>query len=372
MTGFRRGSDVRADGGTNVRMDGGTNVRMDGGTDVQRSDEADALDTSDARLRGRTVLVTGGAGFIGSHLARRLAANNEVRVLDDLTTGSSTAVPDDATLIEGDVTDRATVERAMSDVDVVFHQAAVVSVEESVADPSRSHRVNVDGTLAVLEAARDAEARVVLASSAAVYGDPDSLPVTIDEPMTPQSPYGADKVAADAYARAYEASYGIPVVALRYFNAYGPGQRGPYSGVIEAFLRRAIAGEPLTVHGDGEQTRDFVHVSDVVRANLAAATTEHTGTAYNVGTGESVTVNELAAIVREETATDVDVRHEAARQGDVRHSRAATERARDMLGFETRVSLRAGLVDLINGRDGSASGSTPGPITRGPRSDDDA
>jgi len=327
----------------------------------------------DSDVRDRTVLVTGGAGFIGSHLARRLAGENEVRVLDDLTTGTADAVPDAVTLIEGNVTDRATVERAMSGVDIVFHQAAVVSVEESVADPPRSHRVNVDGTLTVLEAARDADARVVLASSAAVYGDPKSLPVTIDEPMTPRSPYGADKVAADAYARAYEATYGISVVALRYFNAYGPGQRGPYSGVIEAFLRRAVAGEPLTVHGDGAQTRDFIHVSDIVRANLAAATTDHTGTAYNIGTGESVTVNELAAIIGEETGGDTDVRHEAARPGDVRHSRAAADRARDQLGFEARVSLREGIEDLISRRNISDHGpATEGSITQGlPDSDDE-
>ncbi|MFW5938158.1 MAG: NAD-dependent epimerase/dehydratase family protein, partial [Halanaeroarchaeum sp.] len=161
--------------------------------------------------RGQTVLVTGGAGFIGSHLAARLAGDNDVRVLDDFTTGDRDAVPETATVIETDVRNAAAVKRAMAGVDVVFHLAALVSVEESVADPERSHRVNVDGTLAVLEAARESDARVVLASSAAVYGDPDSLPVTVDEPMTPRSPYGADKVAADTYARAYEASYGVPV-----------------------------------------------------------------------------------------------------------------------------------------------------------------
>ena len=333
----------------------------DGGVD------ADATDDS---LCGRTVLVTGGAGFIGSHLARTLVPDNEVRILDNLSTGSADAVPDDATLIEGDVTDRDAVERAISGADVVFHQAAVVSVAESVADPSRSHRVNVDGTLTVLEAAREADARVVLASSAAVYGDPDSLPVTVDEPMTPRSPYGADKVAIDAYAHAYDATYGIPVVALRYFNVYGPGQRGPYSGVIEAFLRRALAGDRLTIHGDGEQTRDFVHVSDVVRANVAAATTEHTGTAYNVGTGESVTVAELAAIIREQTGSDGGVRHDAARSGDVRHSRAATERTRDRLGFESRVTLREGLEDLIDRRQLSAQEPEPVELSSGEPPDD--
>ena len=320
------------------------------GPDTRENDGGASAGEPEQKLRDKTVLVTGGAGFIGSHLARALVGDNEVRVLDNLTTGTPDSVPDGATLIEGDVRDETAVKRAMAGVDVVFHQAAVVSVDESVADPSRSHGVNVDGTLAVLEAAREADARVVLASSAAVYGDPESLPVTIDEAMTPRSPYGADKVAIDAYAHAYDATYGIPVVALRYFNVYGPGQRGPYSGVIEAFLQRALDDDSLTIHGDGEQTRDFVHVSDIVRANVAAATTEHTGTAYNVGTGESVTVTELAAIIREETGSDAGVHHEDARSGDVRHSRAATERARDQLGFEARVPLREGLSHLINQR----------------------
>lgn len=301
-------------------------------------------------LTARTVLVTGGAGFIGSHLATRLATHNEVRVLDDYSTGERGAVPDDAVRIDGDVTDRDTVARAMEGVDVVFHHAAVVSVEESVSDPRRSHRVNVDGTLAVLDAARRTDARVVLASSAAVYGNPSSLPVTIDEPPAPQSPYGADKLALDGYANAYAETYGLPVVTLRYFNVYGPGQRGPYSGVIEAFVSRALAGEPLVVHGDGTQTRDFIHVSDIVRANLAAATTDHTGTVFNIGTGESVSIRELAGIVRRVTGAEVSIDHGAARQGDVEHSRAATARAHELLGFRAQVGLRDGLRDLVDRR----------------------
>ncbi|WP_322530504.1 NAD-dependent epimerase/dehydratase family protein [Halorubrum sp. AD140] len=309
----------------------------------------------------RTYLVTGGAGFIGSHLAARLAVDGDVRVLDDLSTGSRHAVPETATLIEDDVTDREAVARAAEGVDVIFHLAAVVSVEESVANPFETNRTNVDGTLAVLDAAREVGARVVLASSAAVYGHPESLPVTVDEPQDPQSPYGASKAAADAYARAYEASYDVPVVALRYFNVYGRGQRGPYSGVIDAFLERALDGEPLVVHGDGEQTRDFVHVSDVVRANVAAATTDDTGTAYNVGTGRSVTINELGSLVRTLVETDVDVRHDPPRPGDVRHSRAATTRTEDRLEFRARVGLEEGLADLISARAGRADGQLDSP-----------
>ena len=303
-------------------------------------------------------LVTGGAGFIGSHLAGRLAIDGDVRVLDDLSTGDRDAVPEAATLIQGDVTDYQSVVRAAEGVDVIFHLAAVVSVEESVEDPVKTNRTNIDGTIAVLEAAREVGARVVFASSAAVYGQPEALPVTVDEPQNPQSPYGASKTAADAYVRAYESSYDVPTVALRYFNVYGRGQRGPYSGVIEAFLRRAFDDEPLVVHGDGEQTRDFVHVSDVVRANLAAATTDDTGTAYNIGTGRSVTVNELASIVAAAADVDAEVRHDSPRPGDVRHSRAATERTEDRLGFRAQVDLESGLAELVDARRGGEELST--------------
>ncbi|MGQ4556057.1 NAD-dependent epimerase/dehydratase family protein [Halobellus sp. GM3] len=303
-----------------------------------------------AAWSGQTVLVTGGAGFIGSHLAAALVPGNEVRVLDDCSTGDASRVPDGAEFIRGDVTDGETLSRAMTGVDTVFHQAAVVSVDRSIEAPAESHRVNVGGTRAVLERARAEDARVVIASSAAVYGTPSELPVSETCPTDPQSPYGADKLAADAYASVYANVYDLRVVPLRYFNVYGPGQRGPYSGVVDAFLERAFADEPLSVHGDGEQTRDFVHVFDVVRANLAAAETPYTGVPFNVGTGESVTIRELADIVREAVGTDAGVRYENERPGDVRHSRASTKRARDRLGFRSRIPLEAGIDHLVSHR----------------------
>ncbi|RLM54047.1 NAD-dependent epimerase/dehydratase family protein [Halobellus sp. Atlit-31R] len=300
-----------------------------------------------APFTGRTVLVTGGAGFIGSHLVAALAPDNDVRVLDHCASGDPSRVADGATLIRADVTDEEALARAMAGVDVVFHLAAVVSVEQSVDDPQESHRVNVDGTLAVLERARHEGARVVFASSAAVYGDPDQLPVSETAETDPQSPYGADKLAADTYSRVYADVYDLPVVALRYFNVYGPGQRGPYSGVVDAFLERAADDEPLVIHGDGEQTRDFVHVFDVVRANLAAATTEHTGTAFNVGTGDAISIRDLADVVRTAVGTDTGVEHSAPRAGDVRHSRADCDRARDLLDFDPAVSLADGIEHLV-------------------------
>ncbi|MFW5938083.1 MAG: NAD-dependent epimerase/dehydratase family protein, partial [Halanaeroarchaeum sp.] len=187
----------------------------------------------------RTILVTGGAGFVGSHLAERLVPDNEVRVIDDLSTGKREHVPDDAELTVADVRDEDALAEAMADVDLVFHEAAVVSVEESVRHPTATHHVNVDGTLRVLEAARDEDARVIVASSAAIYGHPDGVPVAEDAPKAPTSPYGIDKLAVDHYTRRYHELYGLETVALRYFNIYGPRQgAGDYSGVIEAFFEQ--------------------------------------------------------------------------------------------------------------------------------------
>ncbi|WP_251344266.1 NAD-dependent epimerase/dehydratase family protein [Haloplanus halophilus] len=310
---------------------------------------ADLPPTGRPGPRGRSVLVTGGAGFVGSHLVDALVDDNEVRVLDDLSNGSRAAVPDAATLVAGDVRDPETVARAAEGVDLVFHLAANVSVERSVAAPVESHRVNVDGTLHVLEAAREAGARVVFASSAAVYGDPPSVPVAESAPKAPSSPYGAEKLSADRYLRLYADRYGLETVSLRYFNVYGPGGLDTdYSGVIDVFLSRAREGRDLPVHGDGTQTRDFVHVADVVRANLLAAITDATGAAYNVGTGHSVTISRLADLVVDATDSPSDVVHTDPREGDVDESEADISRAREILGFEPRVSLREGLDHLVD------------------------
>jgi UDP-glucose 4-epimerase len=306
-----------------------------------------------------TVLVTGGAGFVGSRLAEALDARNEVRVLDDFSTGSRANVPPNATVIEGDVGDESTVQEAMAGVDVVYHEAGLVSVPESLESPVASNDVNVGGTVQVLEAARRRDARAVLASSAAIYGDADDQPITEDTPGDPLSPYGADKLAADTYARVFADAYDLPVVSLRYFNVYGCGQNPEYSGVIDAFLTRALAGEPLVVHGDGEQTRDFVHVDDVVRANLAAGTTDETGVAYNIGSGRSVSIRQLAEQVTDLVDADAPIEHGPARPGDVRHSEADVERARQRLDYEPRVSLRDGLAAMIENR----SSRAPAPAT---------
>ncbi|SNZ16987.1 UDP-glucose 4-epimerase [Natronoarchaeum philippinense] len=298
-------------------------------------------------LSGRTVLVTGGAGFVGSHLVDALVDENEVRVLDDLSSGRPERVPAGVELIEGDVRDADALGWAVSDADIVFHQAGLVSVDRSVTAPVESHETNVAATVKLLDLAREEGARVVLASSCAIYGEPDSVPVAETDAKTPTSPYAADKLAIDHYARIYDDCYDVDVVPLRYFNVYGPRQAGgDYSGVVKAFLDQARAGEPITVHGDGEQTRDFVHVSDVVRANLAAATVDETGRAFNVGTGRSTSVRELAETVRSAVGSNSEIVHTEPRAADVRHSCADVTRARDGLGFEATVSLENGLATL--------------------------
>ena len=294
----------------------------------------------------RTVLITGGAGFVGSHLAEALVADNDVRVLDILSSGSREHVPDGAELIVGDVTDPETVAEAMDGVDLVFHEAAMVSVEQSVENPPASNRVNAAATVNLLECARREDARVVLASSSAIYGHPDSVPVSEDDPKEPTSPYGIDKLALDHYARRYHDLYGLETVALRYFNVFGPRQNPEYSAVVSVFFDQAADGGPLTIEGDGEQTRDFVDVSDVVRANLLAATTDRVGEAFNVGTGHSVTINELAEMVAELADEKVEISHVEPRPGDIRHSEADVSKIRDALGYEPMVSLETGLKQL--------------------------
>lgn len=296
------------------------------------------------------VLVTGGAGFVGSHIASALADRTAVRVLDDLSTGAPERVPEDVDLHEGDVCDETALEQAMAGVDVVFHQAGLASVTESVADPLASHERNATGTLTVLEAARRHDARVVVASSAAVYGPPTELPIAEDQPKHPTTPYGIDKLAADRYVSVYADRYGLPAVALRYFNVYGPGQSGTEAGVVAAFLDRAQSGDTIEIHGDGQQTRDFVHVGDVVRANLLAARTDEVGRAYNVGTGTETSITHLAKLVRTVVDRSVSIKHTQSRDGDIERSRADISRAREHLGYEPRVSLRDGLAALADDR----------------------
>lgn len=303
---------------------------------------------SDTDITDETILVTGGAGFVGSHIADAVCGENDLRVLDDLSSGSKANVPEAAEFIEGDVRDAETLRAAMDGVDIVFHEAAMVSVPESVEKPVECHDVNGTATVTLLEAARENDSRVVFASSAAIYGHPETIPVPETASKKPASPYGLEKLTSDYYTQIYADRYGLETVNLRYFNIYGPRQTGgQYSGVVSSFLDQARSGGPITVEGDGEQTRDFVYVDDVVQANLRAATTDETGTSYNVGTGSNITIRELAETVQTLSDTDPDIVHTDPRPGDIEQSEADISKARERLGFEPTVSVEDGLANLI-------------------------
>lgn len=298
-------------------------------------------------LTDQSILVTGGAGFIGSHVVDALVPDNDVVVLDNFSSGRREWVNDRATLIEADLHDAKAVNRAVDGVDYIFHEAANVSVENSVDAPVESHETNVDATLQLLEHARHEDARFIYASSAAVYGSPESVPIDESDPKEPTSPYGLEKYSADEYCRLYHELYDVETVALRYFNVYGPRQRGgQYSGVIDVFLDQAHREADITVHGDGKQTRDFVHVSDVVAANCLAATQGVSGEAYNVGTGNSITIRDLAQLVADSFETSSTVTHVDSRDGDIKQSCPSIQKAQRQLGFEPCRSLDNELENL--------------------------
>jgi nucleoside-diphosphate-sugar epimerase len=297
------------------------------------------------------VLVTGGGGFIGSHVAGRLAQlGHDVRILDNFATGRRSnvhALPDDVELIEGDIQSDERVHNAVAGCDVVLHQAALPSVPRSVQDPLTSNATNVTGTLNVLLAARDAGVgRVVFASSSSVYGTEPERPTREDATPLPISPYATAKLAGEGYCRSFGEVYGLETVALRYFNVYGPRQdpRSQYAAVIPNFIAALLAGRPPTVFGDGEQSRDFTFVGDVVEANVVAMDAPGVaGQVFNVACGERVTVNRLLGVLGELLGPTVEPVRAAPRPGEARHSLADVGRARDVLGWEPRVDLRQGL-----------------------------
>lgn len=296
-------------------------------------------------------LVTGGCGFIGSHLVERLLANGDTAVaLDNMSTGSRDNVPSEVEVVVGDVRDAALVARLCVDVDGCFHLAAVASVEQSMLHWRDTHQVNLGGAIAVLDAVRRddraSQPPVVYASSAAVYGDTLDLPLSESARPRPLSAYGADKLGCELHARVGAGVFGIRSVGFRFFNVYGPRQdpRSPYTGVISIFARRILDGKPITINGDGAQTRDFVYVADAVNHLLAAMRDPSPdGDVFNVCTGRATTINKLAAVLREITGNDVEVVHGPPRTGDIRHSLGSPTNADARFGVPAGTDLKTGL-----------------------------
>ena len=298
------------------------------------------------------ILVTGGAGFIGSHLVTRLVADgHRIRVLDDLSSGhrqNLAGLPIE--LMVGDVGEMEVVATAVANCDLIFHQAALVSVPRSIQEPVRNHQSNVTGTFNVFEAARQASIkRIVYASSAAVYGQLPGLPKKEDSPLQILTPYAAAKRMGEELAAAYNAAYGMEIVGLRYMNVFGPRQdpASPYSGVLSIFCRAAMAGNGVTVFGDGEQTRDFVYVADVVQANIKAATIPFNQLGqtpvFNVGRGKQTSLNEIISLLSQLIGQPIPTTYEAERFGDIKHSVAAMGLALAKLGFRAETAVLDGL-----------------------------
>lgn len=302
-----------------------------------------------------TYLVTGGAGFIGSHIAAALLARGEnVRVFDNMATGrvvNLKALGGRAEFIHGDLRDREALAAAMRGVEVVFHQGAIASVPRSIAEPVESLEININGTQNVLLAARDMGVRrVVYASSSAIYGDAPVLPKREDLPAEPLSPYAAHKLTGELLCSVFTRIYGLETVALRYFNVFGPRQdpASEYAAVIPRFLTILLEGRQPVVFGDGEQTRDFVYIANVVQANLQAATAPAAvGRAMNIGCGERISLNEVLRLAGELLGVTVKAEYRAARSGDVRDSVADIHLAQELLGYQPAIGFREGLARTL-------------------------
>ena len=296
-------------------------------------------------------VVTGGAGFIGSNIVQHLAEDGqEVRVVDDLSTGhreNLQSAAGRARLFEGSVCDGALLRRAFDGADYVLHQAALASVPRSVADPLATNRANVEGTLMVLDAARECGVRrVVYASSSSVYGDAPTLPKREDMTPRPKSPYAVSKLAGEYYCQVYNGVFGLETVALRYFNVFGPRQdpTSQYAAVIPIFIDCIVSGKRPKVFGDGEQSRDFTFVDDVVAANLQAARAEGAaGAVCNLGRAERHTLNELLELLQQIIGKRVKPQYGPDRAGDVKHSEADISRAKQAFGYDPKVSFEDGL-----------------------------
>lgn len=303
-----------------------------------------------------TYLVTGGAGFIGSHLTTALVEQGHaVRVFDNFSTGrraNLAGIEGKFDLVEGDLRKPEDCRRACQDIEVVYHEGAVPSVPKSVEDPVTSHEANIDGTFNLLSAAREARCRrVVYAASSSAYGDTPTLPKHEEQATNPLSPYAVQKLAGEHYCRAFYECFGLETIALRYFNVFGPRQdpKSQYAAAIPAFVTAILADRPPTIYGDGEQTRDFTYIDNVVHANLLCAKVAKTaGQVLNLACGERISINRIIARINEHLGKNVQPIYEPMRPGDVRDSLADISRARKVIGFEPQVCFDDGLRRAID------------------------
>lgn len=306
-------------------------------------------------MKNKKVVITGGAGFIGSHLAEELAENNEVIVIDNLSTGKLGNIKhliDDEKIVfkKEDIRNLDFLKKEFEGVDYVFHQAAVVSIPFSVENPVLTNEVNVNGTLNVLIAARDCNVKkVVYASSCAVYGDNPNLPLKEDMLPKPLSPYASSKLAGEYYCEVFTEVYNLPTIVLRYFNVYGPRQdaSSPYAAVIPKFIERIKKGKPPIIYGDGKQTRDFIYVKDVVKADIMAAESNATGV-FNIASGKETSIEELAMqIIKMTGKNNLKPVYDKPRPGDIKHSVADITKAKEKLGFYPEYSLEKGIKEIV-------------------------
>ena len=299
------------------------------------------------------VLITGGAGFIGSNLVERLIKGNEVIVLDNLSTGKEENIKEflgnkNFKFINGSITDLNLLRKMTCDVDYILHHAAIVSVTESIENPILTNEVNINGTLNVLTAAKENQIKkLAFASSCAVYGDSPKLPKTENMSPNPKSPYAVTKLTGEYYCNVFKNIYGLETLSLRYFNCYGPrqSQESEYAAVIPKFIFAALNDKPIVIYGDGRQTRDFVYVKDVVNANMLAI--KNGSGIYNIGFGKEVTINELADKIIELTKSKSEIIHKKQREGDIKHSLADISKAKKEIGYEPKYNLEQGLNETI-------------------------
>jgi UDP-glucose 4-epimerase len=305
-------------------------------------------------MKNKNLVVTGGAGFIGSNLIRELVKDNSIIVIDDLSAGSLKNIEDlvktkKINFIKGSVTDNKLLQKTFRNVDYVFHHAAIASVPKSIDDPIMTNDVNVNGTLNVLVASRDNNVKkVVFASSCSVYGDSLELPKYEGMIPYPISPYSVNKLIGEYYCNVFTKVYGLKTIVLRYFNVYGPRQdsNGSYAAVIPKFISKALKNESLVIYGDGGQSRDFIYVNDIVDANIMAVESKETGI-FNIATGDKVSINQLAKLIIQMTEKNLKLVYKKSRIGDIRCSYADISKAKKKFGFKTKFAFNKGLEETI-------------------------